>query len=489
MKNVIIAIICLFFVAQDSNAQSVRFQKLYSTTGPSNQGRSIIEQSNGDFIVSGIRSVPMSGGQFVANIYLMRIDNTGDTVWTKEIGTPTDREQAYDMIQLPNGNLLMVGSTNIPPSGASNAILVYTDISGNIIWQKEYGGSDNDYATSAVFDGQNLVVCGITSSYGAGSNDAWLLKLNLSGDTLWTKTYGGAMVDDAWSVIYDNDQYLFTGGTYSYADGQFDDAWIIKTDTSGNMIWRKTYGVKDRVDWAWQIIVTKNSGITDGYAITGVKDTEENQPGNAQGDLHFVRVDTAGNVLWDKSIAGTPWRREGFNIAQFSNGSFLLSGYKLDFASQSQQLYIVKTDNAGTVIWDTSYGQADSNYYVNGMTITNDGGWAVTGAVFHPSQPVRYVYVTKFNSGGVDVNSISSPLNDIAIYPNPVSGGKLYVKCPSSINVSKIEVYTVDGKLIKGYNSAVGRLTEIDISSLHGSLMISIYTDKGVYTQKVLHLD
>lgn len=484
MKGFLTIVIVLLSMLNIAQAHQMGFKKLYSTTGPSNQGSSIIEQPNGDFIIGGIRSVPI-GSQYIANIYLFRIDNKGDTVWTKEIGTATERELAYDMIQLPNNNLLITGSINIPPNGTSDALVIQTDINGAVVWQKQYGGAGTDYATSAAFDGQNIIVCGITESYGAGSDDAWLLKLNMAGDTLWTKTFGGALVDDAWGIIAVHDQYVFTGGTYSYANGSYDDAWVVKTDTSGNVIWRKTFGLKDRVDWAWSIIPATKNGTIDGYAFTGVKDTEDTQPGNANGGMHFVKIDTAGTIVWDKSIDGTPWRREGYCLQQLTNEGFVVSGYKLNPTIQSQQFYVVETDVDGNVLWDTAYGTSDSFYYANGLTATKDGGWAVTGSVFHPAQPIRYIYVTKFNPGGVNVQELNTTRKDILIYPNPVVGDKLYLKVPHTINVYEVVLSSIDGRVIKRCEYDRNGYIKLSEFNMSGLLLIDIYTNKGIVSKRV----
>lgn len=489
MKRILTVFIACFAVLSLHAQHHLAFQKLYSTTGPSNQGNSIIAQPNGDFIVSCIRSVPMSGGQYIANILLLRINGTGDTLWTKEIGTATERELVYNMIQLPNNNLVITGSINIPPVGMSDALIVYADINGDVIWQKQIGGSNGDFATDAAFDGQNLIICGATESYGAGAEDVWLIKMNLSGDTLWTKTFGGMQTDDAWSIIVAHNQYIFTGGTYSYANGQYDDAWLVKTDTSGNEIFRKTYGVQDRVDWAWSVIPTETNGVIDGYAFTGIKDTEENAPGNGNGALHFVKTDTAGNVVWDKSIQGspTPWRREGFDLIQTTDGGYVICGYKLEPSVQSQQLYVVRTDAGGNVIWDTAYGTSDSSYYTNSMVATNNGGWVITGSVFHPnpSQQIRYIFVARFDPGGAAVHSIEYA-DEVALYPNPVTGDRLFIKGMENSKIQSVRITSIDGRIIKEYNQ--GNLSTIDLSGISttGMLLVDIITDEGVTRKKVL---
>ncbi len=485
MKRYVLFILAVCFTFTLANAQALTFKKLYSTNGPSNQGSSIIEQSNGDLIVCGIRSVPI-GTQYIASIILFRINNSGDTLWTKEIGTSTDRELAYNMIQLPNGNLVITGSVNQPPTGDPDALIVCTDNSGNVIWQKKYGGPQNDVATNAIYDGSHIIVCGRTESFGAGNADAWLLKLNTSGDTVWTKTYGGNEFDDAWSIQVTDNHYYFTGGTYSFANGQFDDAWVVKTDTAGKEIWHKEYGVANRVDWAWEMCPVLTNGIVNGFALTGVKNTEETQPGSAQGSLLFIKIDTAGNILWDKSISASgtqQWRREGYNVNQLANGGFVISGYKLEPTVQSQQLYVVTTDASGNIISDTAFGTSDSSYTANGMALTTDGGWAITGSVFTPGQQIRYIYVTRFKPVNATVNTLINSA-DVMIFPNP-AGREVTVSVPANVQLETVLLYSVDGKLCGTYNQIGGSEVKLDIMQT-GIFILEIHTNKGVVKSKVL---
>lgn len=485
MKHYVLVMMAVCIAFSSANAQQLAFKKLYSTNGPSNQGSAIIEQSNGDLIVCGIRSVP-AGTQYIANIYLFRVNAQGDTLWTKEIGTSTDRELAYNMMQLPDGDLVITGSINLPPNGDPDALIVCTDNTGNVLWQKTYGGPQNDLATDAVFDGNHIIVCGRTESFGAGDADAWLLKLNMTGDTIWTKTYGGTEFDDAWSIQVTDNHYYFTGGTYSFANGQFDDAWVVKTDTAGNEIWHKEYGLANRVDWAWEMCPVVNNGIVDGFAITGIKDTEETQPGNAQGSLLFIKIDTAGNVLWDKSISAQGaqrWRREGYNINQLPDGGFLISGYKLEPAVQSQQLYVVKTNGTGDVIWEASSGTFDSSYSTFDMTVTADGGGAITGAVFTPGQQIRYIYVLRFKPNNTSVQMLINGA-DVQVFPNP-AGKEVTVRVPENVQLEKVLLYSLDGKLCGKYDHIAAGEVRLNVGQT-GIFILEIHTDKGVTNRKLL---
>ena len=103
--------------------------------------------------------------------------------------------------------------------------------------------SSRDYARSVVqtSDG-GYALAGHTASFGAGSYDAWLVKVDASGNAMWNKTYGGASSDKAYSVVQTSDGgYALAGFTDSFGAGNYD-AWLVKVDASGNAMWNKTYG-------------------------------------------------------------------------------------------------------------------------------------------------------------------------------------------------------------------------------------------------------
>lgn len=484
MKQVFTAILILLS-SYFASAQHLEFQKLYSTTGPTNQGSEIIEEANGDLIFCGVRSVPVGPGQYIANIILVKTDSNGDTLWTKELGTTTDRELSLAMVQLHDYDLVIVGSINVPPDATTmDALVIRCDVAGNVKWQKRYGGNMQDYATGIAIDGLNLIISGITYSYGSGNSDAWILKLDDNGDTVWTRTYGGVEADEAWDVAVVNGEYYVTGGTYSFSNGQYNDAWLIKLDNNGNKLWQKIYGVKDKVDLALALEPAMKNSVTDGLVFAGVTNTEETQPNNSFGDLFFVKVDTAGNVVWDKSIKGTPYRREGLDIKQLADESFVIAGFLLEPSVQSQQLYVIKTDNAGVVMWDTAYGTNDSSYIVSGIGITQDGGWAVTGAVFTPNQPIRYIFVAKFLPFGNGVVNISCNEPDIKLYPNPAHR-HFTVKTGSDIEVHKIRIVNIDGRVVYKDENVADR--NVDVSALPaGYYIVELDTGKGIQQQKLV---
>ncbi|MCK4500360.1 T9SS type A sorting domain-containing protein, partial [Candidatus Babeliales bacterium] len=144
--------------------------------------------------------------------------------------------------------------------GSWDVYLIKTNSNGDNLWTKTFGGSEADIGNSVqqTFDG-GYIIAGQTDSYGAGGFDVYLIKTNLNGDTLWTKTFGGYDWDVGYSVQQTFDRgYIIAGKTESFSAGGYD-AYLIKTDSLGDTLWTRTYGGLD-VEEGRSVQVTSDAG-------------------------------------------------------------------------------------------------------------------------------------------------------------------------------------------------------------------------------------
>jgi hypothetical protein len=139
--------------------------------------------------------------------------------------------------------------------------MIKTDASGNEMWSKTIGSPENDSAFSVQqTDDDGFIIAGVTSSFGMGGRDVYLIKTDASGSEMWSKTFGGADQDYGYSVQQTDDSgFIIAGRTLSFGDGD-GDAYLIKTDASGNELWSQTFGgAKD--DNGYSVQQTKDGGF------------------------------------------------------------------------------------------------------------------------------------------------------------------------------------------------------------------------------------
>ncbi|PCH95985.1 MAG: hypothetical protein COB85_04100 [Bacteroidetes bacterium] len=178
----------------------------------------------------------VSFGQGMGDIYLVRTDSNGDTLWTRTYGGANDEPWwLIGSVQETSDNgFILTGVTTSFGAGGDDVYLIRTDVNGDNLWTKTYGGINNDGGSSVqqTVDG-GYVIAGNTASFGSGGSDVYLIKTNANGDTLWTKTYGSTGNENGLSVRQTKDGgYIITGSITDSISGN--NVYLIKTDANGN---------------------------------------------------------------------------------------------------------------------------------------------------------------------------------------------------------------------------------------------------------------
>ncbi|MFW5973138.1 MAG: hypothetical protein ACOCTG_04025, partial [Bacteroidota bacterium] len=252
--------------------------RTYGEDAPVHEGaQSVAQTADGGFIMVGSVSSATSAA------LLIRTDPSGDELWHKTFGG-FDTDFGADVVEMPDGNFVMVGTTRSHHMGFGSSIwLIGTDASGEMLWSKVYGGSSyqEGNAISVTSDG-GLIVTGSYNNGGSQSADIWLLRTDSVGDTLWTKTFGGEGTQTGYSVLQTPDGGF--AAVASYWDGG---SWItlIRTDENGDELWSKTF--EGSLQGSQALDATSDGG----FIITGSKGD----------DLHLIRTDDDGEVLWTSS--------------------------------------------------------------------------------------------------------------------------------------------------------------------------------------------
>jgi PKD repeat protein len=222
-----------FWVIKLDSTGNLLWQKLYDGTGSFAYALDLT--SDGGFVVAG-------SGSWVSSqeiLVVRRMDSAGNLVWSKRMGGGYD-DEAFDVQEISDGGIIIAGSNQSSSFGAGfeDFWVIKLDSAGSKVWQKTYGGASTEEAHSIqeTSDG-DFIVAGSTGSFGAGSYDVWLLKLDSTGSVVWKKTYGGTSSDQAQTVRQTADGgYIVAGHTYSFGAGS-QDAWVLRLDANGDIAW------------------------------------------------------------------------------------------------------------------------------------------------------------------------------------------------------------------------------------------------------------
>ncbi|MBK9099090.1 MAG: T9SS type A sorting domain-containing protein [bacterium] len=370
-------------------------------------GHCVQQTADSGYILTGYtRSYGTISGR---NVWLVKTDKYGNHQWNNTFGGNSD-DEGYSVQQTTDGGYIIAGYTESFGAGLNDVFLVKADASGNQVWTKTFGGAQDDegYSVLQTNDG-GFLIGGVTSSYGAGSRDMWMIKTDPAGNLIWQKTHGGLSSDGAWYVDKTSDGgFILTGWTLSYGPGFIGNAWLVKTDSLGNQQWNKFFGGDD-VDRGYAVQQTTDGG----YILTGYTDSF----GAGLYDMLLIKTDPSGNAVWTKTFGGTG-RDYGNSVQQTSDGGFIVLGYTLSFGAGGDDFYLVKTDANGNEEWFKTYGgsASDVGFFVRQ---TNDGGLIMTGHTLSFGAGVHDVWLIKTdNIIPVELLSFTAELygNDVKLF-------------------------------------------------------------------------
>jgi len=304
----------------------------------SEYAKAVLELSDG-FIVAG--SAVTSLGPSRTDVYLLRTNNQGDSLWTKTIGGLYN-EQAFDIKVTTDGGFIIGGQAD-DNTGQVYYYLVKTDPMGVVSWSEKYGISIEERAygkaVQQTSDG-GFIITGYVDDYtiGTGTGYIYVVKTDLMGVEQWTESYDWSESEVAYAVEETSDGYILVGRTYSMGAGSTD-ALMMKIDFLGNLVWTKTYG-----DTLGELAYAVEKTADGGFILSGVTYSS----GAGSGDYYLIKTDTNGDTIWTRTFGGSH-REEAYDVKQTADGGYLLAGYSYSFSVGGSDFFCVKTDGNGWV--------------------------------------------------------------------------------------------------------------------------------------------
>jgi hypothetical protein len=356
--------------------------------GQSNERARCVQQtSDGGFIIAGYTS---SFGAGYEDVYLLKTDRNGKEEWSKTFGG-SDDDRAFAVEQTSDGGYIVAGGTRSFGAGQDDVFLLRTDADGDQLWLRTFGGAEWDSARSVqqTSDG-GFIVAGTTTSFGAGFQDVYLIKTDNNGYHVWPMTtFGGTGIDWGNSVRQTSDGgYIVAGSTGSFGAGS-DDAYLIKVSQSGFKVWSKTFGGTAN-DSARSVRQTSDGG----YILAGA--TTSFGAGGA--DFYLIKTDGNGNEVGTRTFGGTS-TESGYSVQQTSDGGFIVAGTTTSFGAGQQDIYLVRIDPTGNEVWSRTFGGNNMDV-AECVQKTSDGGYIVVGWTQSFGAGLSDVYLMKTDADG-----------------------------------------------------------------------------------------
>lgn len=460
--------------------------RTWGGTGP-DFGRKVIQTSDGGFAVFGHTASFGAGG---CDYFLTRTDGSGDTLWTRTYGGSLD-EISGGICQTSDGGFILSGNTASFGARVTDIYLVKTDSGGDTLWTKIYRMDDDDNCTdiSSTLDG-GYILTGFSSSTGSsGAYDVILLKTDSQGNMQWVNFYGGENSEYAYSVIENTtNEFVAVGESGSFILYDYE-AFILKTSADGDSVWMKNFG-----GFTWDKFNAIVGQWDDGFACVGNSYSFT----NGYNDIYLVRTDSEGFVLWTKVIGGE-WDDVGLSLAKTSDNGFIISGTTKTGETPYWDGYLVKVDSNGDTMWTCTYkGQLEENDdYLYSVKQTSDGGYIAAGET------------DAFGAGGYDQWMIRLEPEEVSVkergnnvagdcvlftpYPNPFNQSvKLSFQIASSGAV-KITLFDIAGRevchILHGYRPAGVHSLNFNAEGLSsGVYLVRLETEASNNIQKILLL-
>ncbi len=398
------------FVSSVAFSQAL-FQKSYSHLGYET-GTCVIQTSDGGYLEAGTTGTGTFGPD---KFYVVKTDYAGGVVWTKTYAGDVSEYLAC-AIQTVDGGYMLVGTTfsfNSSPYG--DILVIKINATGTISWQKHYGYTGYDYAESVqqTTDG-GYIIGGLTSSFGAGYYDYFIMKIDSLGIGAWGTTIGGTGNDYAYAVLQTSDGgFVIAGQENSYSVTQFNpyNIMLSKLNAAGNVLWSKAYGGGQA---AGNYICNSMQHATDGgFILCGWTDGA----GAGLQDVFLMKTDSAGVLQWSKTYGGTNGDF-GYDVVPTANGGYAIAGLTKSFGAGNYDAYLVTTDGTGNLIWSVCYGDTAIDR-ANSLEQTPDGGFIIAGETSATGSSNSDFYLIKCDAAGTtgcyenDVLTIvTSPVTD-----------------------------------------------------------------------------
>lgn len=275
------------------------------------EGSAIVQARDGGFLLLGNTS---SFGDGEENIFLVKVDSDGNQVWQKTFGH-TGKNRGIDIIPNRHGGYVFTGVMQTT-TGLGDLVITAIDESGNLSWQHTYGGSGYERGMQIIqsYDG-GFMICGSTRASREKKDNSYLVKTNTKGILQWARIYKNNESEGAFSVRQTSDgNYIVCGYTFCPESNQ-PGSYLMKVDTTGNPLWTRCF--KSQL---WDL------AVHDDGCYVGLGYRKKTDSSAAKGnDAYLLKISPVGDSLWSANFGNTK-HESVYSFCRSKDGAYAMVG-------------------------------------------------------------------------------------------------------------------------------------------------------------------
>jgi hypothetical protein len=489
MKRLLTIVSLVFIIANPLWAQQTYWQRTYGAF-PYNEGSDALEMRDKGYLF-----LENEGGDFGnSRIRLIKTDSLGLIIWQQNPGSGK-LNHGSKMTACSDHGYLITGYTYNDTASAYDLLLIKTDSAGQTLWERSLGGQDWDFGQSiAETPDSGILVVGKTYSYGHGDADAWILKFNHQGDTLWTRCFGGDSLDYAADCgIAADSNYWVAMNTSSFGKGK-QDAWILKMNDQGDTLMSRLYGdsLRDEVN-------SMHSMPDKGLVFVG----STMNFGAVQNEIWLMRLDSNMNLMWKLPEFWNvgPGNDVATHVDVNDSMQYVISGYTNGAGAGGNDYILCIMAEWNNFRYSATYGTLAEDLAYCAFQ-TSDKGYLIAGNSNEagPGNMNLMVIKTIYNCHSdtsvihtLNVNETNNTRNNssIRMHPNPANDLLFLEPEDNGVHQSAvIRIYDATGLCV--YQSSIQDLSSekkisISISNYAAGLyFVSVTTEDNLSVQKLI---
>lgn len=354
-------------------------------------GTHIIETSDKGFLIVGYTSGGTTRGE---DGLIIKLDKKGNVLWSKNIGNlGTDR--LYGCIELNSHYYVVGNSTSTSNKGGQDAWCTKLNLEGDIIWSKTFGGlGDDGFYKLLNLGGNRLAICGYSGGTGEQYAYLYLVKIGENGDIFFEKKYGSGLTNTQTNTarnltLAPNGAITLSGYTYCFGAGMHDGIIVSVDSANGNRNWTKTFGTL-KEDALNTIFQSKDENL--------ISSGSQGHNGTVNSKFWVVKMNGKGDTLWQKCYYQNPaYATNGFMSKAEDDG--FIAVLNESKAAGFSLCYMMRLNNVGIPVWTKTFDQANFEVF-NSVLTTSDTSYVALGHFKRDGHGDYELFIVKLDKYG-----------------------------------------------------------------------------------------